>query len=61
MRAAKEQVKWAKSQTEKRRGRQKMEAKCFRGRQLEVSVSHHGCLTHAFHIKCGKENSCREH
>lgn len=32
-----------------------MEAKCFRGRQLEVSVSHHGCLASAFHTGCGLE------
>lgn len=32
-----------------------MEAKCFRGRQLEVSVSHHGCLASAFHTGCGIE------
>ncbi|KAL1267533.1 hypothetical protein QQF64_032896 [Cirrhinus molitorella] len=44
-----------------RRGRQKMEAKCFRGRQLEVSVSHHGCLTSAFALNIKKRNHAGKH
>lgn len=44
------------SDRRERRGRQKMEAKCFRGRQLEVSVSHHGCLTSAFTVNMENRN-----
>lgn len=38
-----------------------MEAKCFRGRQLEVSVSHHGCLTSAFTLNMEKRNHAGKH
>lgn len=49
------------SDRRERRGRQKMEAKCFRGRQLEVSVSHHGCFTSAFTVNIEDQNQAGKH